>query len=341
MERRRNQREYDDIGFGVLENNRGTGFEALLLSRMNRLFSSGNVTSRDMQRAILSSFAAAVGAESLPPMFLLDEESAEEEEDEDVEVVISAPESHTATTEGPLPVPFSTDEAATSSSLPTSTSLDPTSPVFVPSYLDSLRPLPPGPSADPDADDDHPDSRSVVDNIITSPAPYLWNAGDILRDWAERHPPSGESSSSTTVVSAAPEAPSSSSAAQAEEDSQAAVAGVVHDSDPPFMTDGRGRVVWSSTTSARAREGRRGRATSSSATIVPHIKSSPDMSTASEESSDDTAQHHSHRLRPSSLSGRLVRQRSLPLVGSNDDAFELSAEFVTDGRGRVVFANKR
>lgn len=272
-------------------------------------------------------------------MYRLDDDFAEEEEDEELEVFI-APESSTATVEGPHSSlgSFSTDEAATAPSPPAFTSLDSTSPVFVPSYLDSLRPLPPGPSADPDADDDHPDGGSVVDQIITPPASYLWNAGDLLREWSERQPPSGESSSSTTVVPAAPEAPSSSSA---EGDSQAAVAAAVHDSDPPFMTDGRGRVVWSSTTSSRARERRRGRATSSSATIVPHIKSGPDLSAAPEECSDDTAQHDSRGLRPSSLSGRLVRQRSLPLVGSSEDAFELSAEFVTDGRGGVVFANSR
>ncbi|PCH44244.1 hypothetical protein WOLCODRAFT_138851 [Wolfiporia cocos MD-104 SS10] len=38
------------------------------------------------------------------------------------------------------------------------------------------------------------------------------------------------------------------------------VSEALQDNDPPFLTDGRGRVVWSSTTSGRSREGRRGRA---------------------------------------------------------------------------------
>lgn len=41
---------------------------------------------------------------------------------------------------------------------------------------------------------------------------------------------------------------------------------VVHDADPPFLTDGRGRVVWSSTTAGRHhRESRRGRSGASAA----------------------------------------------------------------------------
>ena len=40
---------------------------------------------------------------------------------------------------------------------------------------------------------------------------------------------------------------------------------VVHDSDPPFMTDGRGRVVWSSTTASRGRRRRTSTSISGSA----------------------------------------------------------------------------
>lgn len=40
---------------------------------------------------------------------------------------------------------------------------------------------------------------------------------------------------------------------------------IVHDTDPPFLTDGRGRVVWSSTTPGRHRESRRGRSGASAA----------------------------------------------------------------------------
>lgn len=46
------------------------------------------------------------------------------------------------------------------------------------------------------------------------------------------------------------------------EEAAPAVPAVVHDSDPPFMTDGRGRVVWSSTTAPRGRR-------STTSTAVP------------------------------------------------------------------------
>lgn len=206
--------------------------------------------------------------------------------------------------------------------------LDPTSPVFVPSpsYLDSLRPLPPGPSGSSQGDEDDSDSANVAARSSTVQGV---NLADFMRGLAEVRP-SDEAPS--TATPAAAEA-SANSAVQAEVDAQTETA--VHDSDPPFMTDGRGRVVWSSTTASRAR---RGRATSSSAAMISHTKSAPDLTTA-EECADEASQQDAAGHRSSSLSGRLLRQRSLPLVGSSTDAAMSAAEFVTDGRGRVVFAN--
>ena len=51
---------------------------------------------------------------------------------------------------------------------------------------------------------------------------------------------------------------------------------VVHDSDPPFMTDGRGRVVWSSTTATRGRRRRTSTSISSAGPVQPpHRDSKP------------------------------------------------------------------
>ncbi|KAI0641947.1 hypothetical protein C8Q79DRAFT_264127 [Trametes meyenii] len=108
---------------------------------------------------------------------------------------------------------------------------------------------------------------------------------------------------------------------------------LVLNTDPPFVTDGRGHVVGSSLSS----RGRRGRAASSSATILPHPKSGSDMLFS--EDRDGSSCHGSPIQRPVSL----VRQRSLPLVGVSSAPGEGStgrpAEFVTDGRGRVVYAS--
>ncbi|KAI0675527.1 hypothetical protein C8Q78DRAFT_329837 [Trametes maxima] len=103
--------------------------------------------------------------------------------------------------------------------------------------------------------------------------------------------------------------------------------------DPPFVTDGRGHVVGSSLSS----RGRRGRAASSSAAISPHPKVGPDALFSEDRDGDSC--HGSPLQRPVSL----VRQRSLPLVGASsapgEDSTGRPAEFVTDGRGRVVYAS--
>lgn len=47
---------------------------------------------------------------------------------------------------------------------------------------------------------------------------------------------------------------------------------VVHDTDPPFMTDGRGRVVWSSSTTSRGRRSRTSTSISGSAPVLHRDK---------------------------------------------------------------------
>ncbi len=219
---------------------------------------------------------------------------------------------------------------------PSGATLDPTSPEFVPSFLlDNMRPLPPGPSRTHSRVEDDPDNTFAVSGASSAPEYRLLN----VHDWEERQR-NGEVLPAATSSTLAPE--SSSSAAPAQTDSDGRADLVVQDADPPFMTDGRGRVVWSSTTISRGREGRRGRAASSSATIVPHPKTTPDLS-AAEETSEEASQHESPGGRSASASGRLVRQRSLPLVGYGHgaDGGTHPAEFMTDGRGRVVFASSR
>ena len=302
---------------------------------------------------MLSSIAAVFGTDNLPPMYTLDDESGREEEaatpaPADADQAETQPAEEGAVwgdwpandaLDGLFPLAendtyrapsalFSHSLAAPESpQLSSGTTLDPTSPAFVPSYLlDNMRTLPPGPSGFHTQAEDHT-GISGVDNSASSREEHLWDVEGLVRDWEERQR-HHEMSSATTSMTVIPAAESSTDVAQA--------ALSVQDTDPPFMTDGRGRVVWSSTTATRGREGRRGRATSSSATIVPHTKSTSDLS-ATEESSDEVL----HRDRDpvagerSASSSRLVRQRSLPLVTDGGRP----AEFVTDGRGRVVFAS--
>ena len=185
--------------------------------------------------------------------------------------------------------------------------LDVNSPVFVPSFLDNLRPIPSGPPIAIDHE-----GGAVADSPLDPSLP--WGLASVSASL----PPT--SSETIGVVSTA-------------ERELAAIP----DSDPPFMTDGRGRVVWSSTSPARSRDGRRARATSSSGVVPAHPKSNVDLS-AMDESSDEVSQNDYLGTRPASVSRRLVRQRSLPLVGTSSDAAACAPEFVTDGRGRVVFA---
>lgn len=276
------------------------------------------------QRAVLSTVANIFGSDTIPPMLRLEEDSAEEEEPtldpltqssaapsqaspwtdwHPVESVFSPPSQ-----EADLPTLASSAPTTDSPSQQAASTLNPLSPVFVPSFLDSLRPLPPGPSPSPSA------SNGVNDHLTLDPAP-TWNVPSV-----QVSPASLPSADANDITAAA--------------DRDVAA---VQDTDPPFMTDGRGRVVWSSTSpSIRGRDGRRARATSSSAAILPHSKSNIDL-TAAEESPEES-QDDEVGNRSSSASRRLVRQRSLPLVGSSTDSAVCVAEFVTDGRGGVVFA---
>ncbi|CDO73293.1 hypothetical protein BN946_scf185008.g55 [Trametes cinnabarina] len=114
----------------------------------------------------------------------------------------------------------------------------------------------------------------------------------------------------------------------------------LQDTDPPFMTDGRGRVVWSNATSSRGCEGRRVRAASSSI-VHPHIvKPNADLLAAGDDHASPS-NHGSPMHHPSQLpQQQLVRRRSLPSVSTSTPIEDKrSAEFITDGRGRVVFAS--
>ncbi|KAI0653393.1 hypothetical protein C8Q70DRAFT_606385 [Cubamyces menziesii] len=243
--------------------------------------------------------------------------------------------------------------------------LDPTIPEFVPSErshfyswlramdpsyeLDSLRPLPPGPNTDEEPADGggsetaeawedfwrgfgerHEDATTgllangppnteldLASLLLVSHSPASTPSStdpssSTLRTPSEPSPPGPHPPASNLILDAAPEIP------------------YVQNSDPPFMTDGRGRVVASSTTSSRARDGRRGRAASSSAAVpLPHSK--PDAIALHDNSADASC---------NSPSLRHARQRSLSLIeptGPGEDTPR--AEFVTDGRGRVVFAS--
>ncbi|KAI0367001.1 hypothetical protein BV20DRAFT_610734 [Pilatotrama ljubarskyi] len=276
------------------------------------------------------------------------------------EEVVIAPD--TADEEVPWGRTTTVDGTAASAHPPSSSStLDPTIPEFVPSsgfstsrsssrapgssyHLDRLRPLPPGPSHPSDVEEDLSSHHS---GLTTG----TYSAG---RSCTTDRPHSSIDVSSLLLVSPSPDVPSTSDESSDRTSDRAATPSVnstaaldptaVQDADPPFMTDGRGRVVWSSTASSRgAREGRRGRAASSSALALPHAKSSADVLTA-EESCNGSSRHESPLQRPAGLP-HLVRQRSMPSVAgaSASDGRALEelprpAEFVTDGRGRVVFA---
>lgn len=72
--------------------------------------------------------------------------------------------------------------------------------------------------------------------------------------------------------------PSNSQASQEEAPSEpisAPPAEVVHDTDPPFLTDGRGRVVWSSTTAGRHRGDRESRRAGRAAAAAAASASAP------------------------------------------------------------------
>ena len=279
------------------------------------------------------------GADSLPPIYRLDEDHEEEEEaanrvatemfgdEAQTEQVPSMMQAWGDWSAEPFVAPPSQEDAAFDDdsledifppglfsdlfTLPpradspasvTAATLDPTSPTFIPSDIDNLRPLPPGPEA----------GAAHMERL--------------LRGLEESY------STQEHISASPPQAPSTSQQLDlppAGLNDEAAA----HDTDPLFMTDGRGRVVWSSTSSTGFRGRGRGRATSSSATILPHSKSSIDL-TATEEGTDDQSQEDVEAPSSSSTPRRLVRRRSVPLLGSDTDA-----EFVTDGRGRVVFAS--
>lgn len=269
--------------------------------------------------------------------------------------------------EGWTPAPPDQESAAPPRQVTTNSGLDPTIPEFVPSFLrastsqlpspsyelDWLRPLPSGPSA---ASGSHlveqPGDEELLSGSgihsqpqgVRSATSYLRGRIEainalILQESSPLSPLSDASSSLLNPPSSDTQAQSSAASAQdAPQDVQPAASepALVQDADPPFMTDGRGRVVWSSTTSSRGREGRRGRAASSSAMVPPHLKSNPDVLVA-----EDRAAPSRHDSPARRTSQRLIRQRSLPSVGPSSDIEELEVppEFVTDGRGRVVFAS--
>ncbi|KAH9846032.1 hypothetical protein C2E23DRAFT_854838 [Lenzites betulinus] len=226
--------------------------------------------------------------------------------------------------------------------------LDPTIPEFIPSFqrtlprpdsgavyeLDWLRPLQPGPDSSVESrQDTEAEWQSSSSTTIE----------DILRQFASRPEESGPSVDVPSLLLNHPSPESSTQSAplvgEVPPDAQPTIseAALVQDSDPPFMTDGRGRVVWSSTTSSRTRDGRRGRA-ASSASLLSHNKSGPDA-VATDDGCSVASRHGSPAQCTLGLPPRLVRQRSLPSVGASSGVEETRpAEFITDGRGRVVFA---
>ncbi|KAI0331436.1 hypothetical protein GY45DRAFT_616115 [Cubamyces sp. BRFM 1775] len=253
--------------------------------------------------------------------------------------------------------------------------LDPTLPEFVPSYqlrlhslrralddppyyLDSLRSLPPGSVAD-----EEPSDGGDGD------AAEAW--ADFWRGFGERdddggadvpvdgQPNSGLDLASLLLASSPPAStaspPSTSSSTLSTpsdpllSEPHATTSGLtldappenpfIQNTDPPFMTDGRGRVVASSTTSSRARDGRRGRAVSSSAAVpLPHSK--PDTIMLGGTAADAVCSSPSLHSTSGLPQQRHARQRSLSLIEPTGPGEEAPpAEFVTDGRGRVVFAS--
>ncbi|TBU60995.1 hypothetical protein BD310DRAFT_255958 [Dichomitus squalens] len=332
MEQRRSRSEANDF---VWEQGDSSGFEAML-NTITRVFSNAHISSSEMQRAVLSSVAAVFGADTLPPMYRLDEE--DEDEEDVVNVVATESTGDESTTEQvpPLSQPWNDWLAEPYVTIPSqedvvldddvseipglgifsgmsglppavgspvsvaASTLDPT--VFVPSHVDNLRPLPPGPETD----------AAQFERLFRElEEDYRSGQGHALAD--------AEASSSPRQLDGPQARPSDEVP--------------VHDADPPFMTDGRGRVVWSSTSSSRSRG--RGRAVSSSATILPHTKSTIDI-TPAEESSEGQSQRDTEDSRLPSSSRSLVRRQSVPLLVSDAGA---GAEFVTDGRGGVVFAS--
>lgn len=273
------------------------------------------------QQAIWSSFVAAFGVDILPPSYQLNEEPGQEDaavdgsESEELphllqpwdpeETVVNPLSDHVVSDDDAqwhLAVPqplFAGDLTAPHSPVSTAAStLDPDSPAFFPSHLDSLRPLPSGPE----------DDAAHLERLFRG-------LEEQQRAIQENVPSRSDAPSSPAPLNPPP--------------SLSIDDGAVQDADPPFMTDGRGRVVWSRRSSSLSRV----RATSSSATILAHSKSTIDL-TSSQEGTDDPSQQTDLGHRPSSTSRQLVRRRSVPLVGSSADA-----EFVTDGRGGVLFAS--
>lgn len=124
--------------------------------------------------------------------------------------------------------------------------------------------------------------------------------------------PSGNTADVTT-------SPAASAESQSNQAMDAAVDfAALHDADPPFLTDGRGRVVWTSTTAAaRYRESRRARAIAPSSSVMQHKTS-------------DAA-------RASSRPRHLVRAHTYP-EGSQEHAASdtISSTFLMDGRGHLV-----
>ncbi|PIL24964.1 hypothetical protein GSI_12851 [Ganoderma sinense ZZ0214-1] len=270
-----------------------------------------HMSTRDIQQAILSSVAAFFGRD---PMYRLDEGPAREDviplvadesEGEEQPPSLQPPQSEEAMANplsGGLVGPhqaFAGSSTTPRSPVSTATStLDPDSPIFEPLHLDNLRPLPSGPEED----------AAHLERLFRG-------LEDQQRAIQENVSSSSEPSFPSIVLNTPPSGSTGDEAVQ--------------DADPPFMTDGRGRVVWSRRSSSLSRV----RATSSSATILPHSKSTIDL-TSTQEDSDGGLQQTSPGRGPSSIPRQLVRRRSVPLVGSS-----AGAEFVTDGRGRVVFAS--
>ena len=269
------------------------------------------------QQAIWSSFIAAFGVDILPQSYQLNEEPGQEDaaadgsESEELphllseDTMINPLSDHVVTDDDAqwnLAVPqplFAGPPTAPRSPVSTAAStLDPDSPVFFPSHLDSLRPLPSGPE----------DDAVHLERLFRG-------LEEQQRVMQENIPSSSEASPSPAPLNTPP--------------SLSIDDGAIQDADPPFMTDGRGRVVWSRRSSSLSRV----RGASSSTTILPHSKSTIDLA-STEGCTDGPSQQTDLGHRPSSTSRQLVRRRSVPLVGSSADA-----EFVTDGRGGVLFAS--
>ncbi|KAL6304582.1 hypothetical protein BKA93DRAFT_268956 [Sparassis latifolia] len=104
----------------------------------------------------------------------------------------------------------------------------------------------------------------------------------------------------------------------------------LQDADPPFLTDGRGRVVWSSTTAARHRESRRGRPGTPASAPLQHKAGEP-IRAAVEEGS--VLERRSSRAR------LLTRSYTAPEGVEEHSADEERRKgCITDGGGRVTSA---